>query len=194
MQENKRPCWFIQIQRKQNTSNACFEKMTSLLPTLKRLQRQRAGKQMPKYFLNEKAHRWSWCRDEGYGRVPSIKIERCHYQKKSSVWRYTGSEKMMLADGGSIRNWEAWAWGPFVLNPFGFRDVWWMPNINIPFKQMDLAAVPDTAPNMAFMELCWVFSISLFCVLLETLQTVHKRIQIWRYQGYTNQAAMVVER
>ena len=73
-------------------------------------------------------------------------------------------------------------------------DVWWMPNINKPFKQMDLAAVPDTAPNMAFMELCWVFSISLFCVLLETLQTVHKRIQIWRYQGYTNQAAMVVER
>ena len=45
-------------------------------------------------------------------------------------------------------------------------DVWWMPNINKPFKQMDLAAVPDTAPNMAFMELCWVFSISLFCVLL----------------------------
>ena len=126
------------------------------------------GSKLPKYFLNEKAHRWSWCRDEGYGRVPSIKIERCHYQKKSSVWRYTGSEKMMLADGGSIRNWEAWAWGPFVLNPFGFRDVWWMPNINIPFKQMDLASTYQIlrAPNMAFMELCWVFSISLFCVLL----------------------------
>ena len=81
------------------------------------------GSKLPKYFLNEKAHRWSWCRDEGYGRVPSIKIERCHYQKKSNVWRYTGSEKMMLADGGSIWNWEAWAWGPFGLNPFWFRCV-----------------------------------------------------------------------